>query len=71
MVKWMMNTFSLSGYWQQYVAQDNVWQSRELWLNPVTPTLKCLIYRISQVMLRKLGFVETNQAQDSTSRKLL
>ena len=70
-VKWVMNTCKLSGYWQQYAAQDNVWQSGELWLNPVTPTWKCLFYRISQVILRKLGFVETNQAQDSTSRKLL
>lgn len=46
------------------------WQSRNL-LNVVTGARKCRFYRLSQVIRRKLGFVETNQAQDSTSRKLL
>lgn len=32
---------------------------------------KCLLCGLDKVMLRKPGFVETNQAQDSTSRKLL
>ena len=46
------------------------WQSRNL-LNVVAGTRKPCFYRLSQVIRRKPGFVETNQAQDSTSRKLL
>lgn len=46
------------------------WQSRDL-LIVVIVARKGLFCRSGQVMLRKLGFVETNWAQDSTSRKLL
>lgn len=47
------------------------WQSRDLLLNMVTLSWKRQFYRLGQVMLRKPGFVERDQAQDSTSRKLL
>lgn len=43
----------------------------DLLLNIVRLAWKYLFYGLGRVMLRKLGFVETNQAQDSTSRKLL
>lgn len=62
----------MSGYWQQYIAQDIKWLAKQRafakhgYTLPTTP-----FYRWGQVMLRKPGFAETNQAQDATSRKLL
>lgn len=62
----------MSGYWQQYIAQDiKCLAKQRSFAKHGYTLLTAPFYRLGQVMLRKPGFVETNQAQDATSRKLL